>query len=90
MDVDEEDEDEEEQEFYTEGVDELLEARKRHLAAEADSLRLRRRYIDAKIAYWQALAAGDAGEAERVGERTRALSRELRGVGDAAGVAEAA
>ena len=67
---------------------ELLEAHKRHLAAEADSLRLRRRYIDAKIAYWHALAAGDAAGAGAISERTRALSSELRGVSDEAVVAD--
>ena len=69
---------------------ELLEAHKRHLAEEADSLRLRQRYIDAKIAYWHALAAGDAAEAGAIGERTRALSSELRGVSDEAVVADLA
>lgn len=68
----------------------LLGAHKRHLAEEARNLHLRQRYIDAKIAYWQAVGAGDAVGAKAIGERTRLLSRELRGVGDEAKVSEAA
>jgi DNA-binding transcriptional MerR regulator len=56
----------------------LLEGHKRHLTEEAHSLHLRQRYIDAKIAYWRAVLAGDAARAEKIGESVRVISRELR------------
>ena len=59
----------------------LLEAHKQHLAEEACSLQLRQRYIDAKIAYWQAIAAGDAARAKAISASARLISSELRGVG---------
>ncbi len=57
----------------------LLEGHKQHLAEEAHSLGLRQRYIDAKIAYWRAVLAGDAAQAEEIGKRARLISQELRG-----------
>lgn len=60
----------------------LLERHKQHLAEEAYSLQLRQRYIDAKIAYWHAVAAGDTARAKVIGERARSVSSELRSVGD--------
>lgn len=57
---------------------ELLEHPKRHLAEEAYSLQLRQRYIDAKIAYWHAVVAGDVAQAEEIGKRARSISQELR------------
>lgn len=56
----------------------LLEGHKRHLAEEAHSLELRRRYIDAKIAYWRAVLTGDAAQAEGIGKSARLISQELR------------
>jgi DNA-binding transcriptional MerR regulator len=56
----------------------LLEGHKQHLAEEAYSLQLRQRYIDAKIAYWHAVVAGDAAQAEEIGKRARLISQELR------------
>lgn len=56
----------------------LLEGHKRHLAEEAYSLQLRQRYIDAKIAYWRAVLAGDAAQAEEIGKSARLISQELR------------
>src|SRR5256714_6367342 len=38
---------------------ELLETQKRRLAEEAHDLELRQRYVDIKIAYWQAVASSD-------------------------------
>lgn len=64
----------------------LLEAHKRRLTEEAYNLQLRQRYIDAKIAYWQAIGAGDAARAKAVSASARRLSSELRGVGDEANV----
>ena len=62
----------------------LLEAHKRHLTEEAHNLHLRQRYIDAKIAYWQAIGAGDAAQAKAISAGARLLSSELRGVEDEA------
>ena len=56
----------------------LLESHKRYLAEEAYSLQLRQRYIDAKIAYWRAVAAGDDSQAEAIGESAKLISKELR------------
>ncbi len=57
---------------------ELLETEKRRLAEEAHALELRRRYVDIKIAYWKAVAAGDAQQIEATRERTYALAHELK------------
>ena len=57
---------------------ELLETQQRHLAEEARALELRRRYVDSKIAYWQAVASGDTPQIEATRERTHALARELK------------
>src|SRR2546426_10613500 len=43
---------------------ELLETQQRHLAEEARAFELRRRYVDLKIAYWQAVASGDTPHIE--------------------------
>ena len=56
----------------------LLENHQHHLAEEAYSLQLRQRYIDAKIAYWQAVSVGDAAQAEEIGKSARLISQELR------------
>src|SRR6266704_2687302 len=57
---------------------ELLETQKRRLAEEAHDLELRQRYVDIKIAYWQAVASGDAKQIEATRERTYALAEELK------------
>jgi DNA-binding transcriptional MerR regulator len=57
---------------------ELLETQQRHLAEEARAFELRRRYVDLKIAYWQAVASGDTPQIEATRERTYALARELK------------
>jgi DNA-binding transcriptional MerR regulator len=57
---------------------ELLEKHKQHLAEEAYSLQLRQRYINAKIAYWRAVSAGDVKQAKAIGESARLISKELR------------
>jgi DNA-binding transcriptional MerR regulator len=53
----------------------LLTKQKERLALEAEMLVVRQRYVDLKIAYWQALDAGDS-------ERAEALSRAARGLAD--------
>jgi len=57
---------------------ELLENHKQRLAEEAHSLGLRQRYIDTKIAYWQAVVTGDMAQAKAIGESARSISEELR------------
>ena len=56
----------------------LLESHKQHLAEEASRLQLRQRYIDAKIAYWQAVLAGDTAQAQEIGKNAKLISQELR------------
>jgi DNA-binding transcriptional MerR regulator len=59
---------------------ELLEQQQRHLALEAERLVLRRRYVDLKIGYWQAVEAGDAAGRDRLAAQARELVDELRAV----------
>jgi DNA-binding transcriptional MerR regulator len=58
----------------------LLGAHARTLAAQIEQLRLRQTYIEAKAAYWQAVADGDrdADHAQRSIQRARDLSAQLR------------
>jgi hypothetical protein len=39
---------------------------------------LRQRYVEIKIAYWKAVASGDAKQIEATRERTYALAQELK------------
>ena len=57
---------------------ELLETHKRRLAEEAHYVTLRQRYVDAKIAYWKAVASGDTEQIERAREQTHAIAQELK------------
>jgi DNA-binding transcriptional MerR regulator len=57
---------------------ELLETQKQHLAEEAHSLVLRRRYVDAKIAYWDAVKSGRKKHMEAARKRTYEIARELK------------
>lgn len=56
----------------------LLERHRQHLEREAQHLRLRQRYIDTKIAYWRAVAAGDEAQVQELAGRATAISEELR------------
>ncbi|MFJ4437018.1 MerR family transcriptional regulator [Streptomyces sp. NPDC088923] len=56
----------------------LLDERAERLAEEARLVRVRRKYVDLKIAYWRAVAAGDETEAERLAEDARSLVKRLR------------
>ena len=58
----------------------LLEQQQRHLAVEAERLVLRQRYVDLKIAYWQAVIDGDADRSEQLAGRAGELADELRAV----------
>jgi hypothetical protein len=58
----------------------LLRDQQERLATEARALVLRQRYVDLKIAYWQAVRAGDTARSEQVSDQARALADELRAV----------
>ena len=56
----------------------LLETQQKHLAEEARTLELRRRYVDSKIAFWKAVKSGSKKEIEEAGKRTHAIAQELK------------
>ena len=56
----------------------LLEIQQKHLAEEARVLELRRRYVDSKIAYWNAVKSGSKEEIERARKETYAIAQELK------------
>lgn len=57
---------------------ELLQAQQEQLAAEAEAVALRRRYVGLKIGYWQALQAGDKARAELLSDEARTLANDLK------------
>lgn len=57
---------------------ELLTAQQEHLAREAERLAVRRRYVQLKIDYWRAVAAGDEARAELLSGEARSLADELK------------
>jgi DNA-binding transcriptional MerR regulator len=59
----------------------LLEEQRRRLATEAEAIELRQRYVALKVAYWQAVAAGDPARASEISSQASALADELRQVG---------
>ena len=58
----------------------LLEEQQVRLAAEAEALVLRQRYVDLKIAYWQSVRDGDTARSEQISRSARELADELRAV----------
>ena len=56
----------------------LLMSQKNRLAAEVEFLKLRQRYVDLKISYWQAVEAGDAERVDQLLTRGRLLADELK------------
>jgi DNA-binding transcriptional MerR regulator len=60
---------------------ELLTAQRRSLALEAKQIALRQRYVELKIDYWHAIAAGDDERAELLSDEARTLADELKRVG---------
>ena len=56
----------------------LLRDQQEHLAAEARQLKLRRRYVEVKLAYWQAIEARDQDRVDEVAAEARRLADELR------------
>lgn len=60
-----------------EGADEqveLLTSQRRYLAAEAKLLKVRQQYVELKIDYWNAVAAGDESKAQEIGAQARKLA----------------
>lgn len=56
----------------------LLETQQAALAQAARELEVRRRYVDAKIAYWNAVADGDETQIARTSEAAKAIVGEIR------------
>ena len=56
----------------------LLAQQQRRLAAEAEHLALRQRYVRLKIDYWHAVQAGDDARADLIGTEARALADDLK------------
>lgn len=64
----------------TEGVVaqiQLLEAQEARLAAEAEFLEMRRRFVGIKKQYWESVLEGDEHEIERVGREATRAAKEL-------------
>jgi DNA-binding transcriptional MerR regulator len=56
----------------------LLAAQERRLAVEAEQVALRQRYVRLKIAYWQAVDAGDTDRADVISGEARTLADALK------------
>lgn len=56
----------------------LLTAQQERLAEESKHLALRQQYVQLKVAYWRAVAAGDADRMELLGREARGLADELK------------
>jgi len=58
----------------------LLRERADRLAEEARLVKIRQCYVEIKIGYWHAAAAGDTVEAERLAAEARSLVKQLKSV----------
>lgn len=56
----------------------LLTAQQERLVLEAEFIKLRQRYVQLKIDYWQAVEAGDDDRAELLSNEARRLADELK------------
>lgn len=56
----------------------LLEGQKGHLEKEKEYLLLKQRYVDIKIAYWKAIAAGHVTESQEIAKRALEIARTMR------------
>ena len=56
---------------------ELLESQKQRLVNEAHFIKLRQRYVDTKIEFWQAVISGDAERIERAKVSANTITKEL-------------
>jgi DNA-binding transcriptional MerR regulator len=57
---------------------ELLAAQERRLALEVEQVALRRRYVQLKITYWQAVEAGETERAQAIGVEASTLAGALK------------
>lgn len=57
----------------------LLAEQERQLEIEAEQIGLRRRYVQLKIEYWQAVQAGDDARSELLSTQARAVADQLKG-----------
>ena len=58
----------------------LLADQQQRLAVEAEQIELRQQYVQIKIAYWQAIEAGDVTLADELSGRARTLANDLKKV----------
>ena len=56
----------------------MLHDQKERLACEAKQIAVRRRYVDIKLDYWNAVEAGDDARAAELASEARALATELK------------
>jgi DNA-binding transcriptional MerR regulator len=56
----------------------LLQTQEQRLGEEARYLQLHQRYVETKIAYWRAVAAGDGAAAATTSTRARTITKELK------------
>ncbi|MDR1635605.1 MAG: MerR family transcriptional regulator [Bifidobacteriaceae bacterium] len=56
----------------------LMREQRDRLAQDAEALELRRRYVELKVSYWEAVAAGDDAEVERIALEAGPLSVAIR------------
>jgi len=56
----------------------LLEAQREGPADDAKRVALRQRYVQLKIAYWQAISAGDDARSQELAGEARSLADELK------------
>ena len=60
------------------GQVELLTAQQNRLLAEAKQLKIRQQYVSLKIAYWQAVIAGDDTQVKLIAEQAETLAKQLK------------
>ncbi|MDB5175681.1 MAG: hypothetical protein JWM81_539 [Candidatus Saccharibacteria bacterium] len=56
----------------------LLQTQQQRLADESRYMELRQRYVETKIAYWRAVAAGNKAGAAAISARAQIIARELK------------
>jgi len=57
---------------------ELLSSQLQRIELEAEHLAVRKRYVELKIDYWQAVDAGNQAEVERLTDEAAALAKQLK------------
>jgi DNA-binding transcriptional MerR regulator len=56
---------------------ELLSDQGRRLVAEEQQLKVRQQYVNLKVKYWQAIAAGDNAKAQSIAKKANVLAKKL-------------